>query len=121
MLPATSARVPAHTDRAVNAEIRRAAEARIAFYATRPEAIPQRLRELDEEWDIERTLEVNGSVLSIAGLVLGTIRGRRSLEFLDDDDKSCGVNVEDVGLPAVGRPLSVDLAVPEPPRVFVTP
>src|SRR6476660_5830582 len=52
---------------------------------------------------------------------LGTIRSRRPGEVLDDDDESCAVNVEDVGLPAVGRPLRVDLAVPEPPAAFVTP
>src|SRR6186713_285296 len=52
---------------------------------------------------------------------LRAIRGRRPGEVLEDDDESGAVNVEDVGLPAVGRPLRVDLAVPEPPHALVTP
>src|SRR5690606_23328269 len=31
-----------------------------------------RLRELEREWDIERTLEANASTLALAGAVLGT-------------------------------------------------
>lgn len=76
MLPRTSERVPAHTDRAVNDRIRHHTEARLAWYANNPEEIDARLDELEREWDIERTLEVNGSVLALTGLVLGATRSR---------------------------------------------
>jgi predicted DNA-binding transcriptional regulator len=36
------------------------------------EKITQRLKELDKEWDIEKTLEVNASALALTGLLLGT-------------------------------------------------
>jgi hypothetical protein len=42
-------------------------------------AIDQRLEELDREWDIERWLETNGSVLAGAGLILGVRAGRKWL------------------------------------------
>jgi hypothetical protein len=77
MLPRTSERVPAHTRPEINARIRQAAEGRIAYYAEHRGEIGRRLHELDQEWDIERTLEVNGSVLAMTGLVLGALRARK--------------------------------------------
>lgn len=71
MLPGTSDRVPLHTSDESNDRIRTQTFERIAFYARNPERIEERLRQLDREWDIERTLEVNGSVIAGAGLVLG--------------------------------------------------
>lgn len=38
--------------------------------------ITQRLDELKNEWDIEKTLEVNASVLMLTGLVLGKLANR---------------------------------------------
>lgn len=35
------------------------------------EEISERLRELDEEWDVERLLQVNASVLVMLGVTLG--------------------------------------------------
>jgi hypothetical protein len=70
MLPGTSERVPRHTSRASNERIRGQMVERLAFYARHPEQIEQRLRELDREWDIERTLQANGSVLAGAGVAL---------------------------------------------------
>lgn len=43
------------------------------------DAISRRLRELDEESDIERYLEVNASLLALAGVVLGATVNRRWL------------------------------------------
>jgi hypothetical protein len=77
MLPSTSDRVPAHTSRSVNERIRRETSARVARCAEHPEEIDERLAELEREWDIERTLEVNGSVLGLTGLVLGAAVDRR--------------------------------------------
>jgi hypothetical protein len=41
-----------------------------------PRAIEWRLRELDEEWDIERCLEVMAPTLSLVGLGLGLLHNR---------------------------------------------
>ena len=77
MLPTTTQRVPAHTRLRSNQRIREKTEARLEYYAARPHLIDQRLAELDREWDIERTLEVNGSVIGLTGLVLGAAVNRR--------------------------------------------
>jgi hypothetical protein len=42
-------------------------------------AIEARLAELEREWDVERWLETNGSLLGAAGLALGVARDRRFL------------------------------------------
>lgn len=77
MLPASSQRVPNHTARHINREIRHKTERNIACTATQGfEAIKERLEELDREWDIERTLEANAATLALLGLTLGT-RGNR--------------------------------------------
>lgn len=58
----------------------RAGKCRNAYYYTKhPEQIPQRLRELDEEWDVERVLEVNSSALTITGILLSLVRGKKWL------------------------------------------
>ena len=79
MLPSTTERVSAHTAAAVNQQIRRQAEARLAYFAARPAEIPARLAELDREWDIERALEANASSLALVGVVLGATQDRRWL------------------------------------------
>ena len=79
MLPATTERVTAHTAEAVNERIRREARDRIAYYAEHPHEIPDRLRELDREWDIERTLEANAATLALSGTVLAATVDRRWL------------------------------------------
>lgn len=75
-LTRSATRVQEHTDESVNELIRRQTQANIAYYAAHPEEIDRRLRELDEEWDIERWLEINSSALSLVGLVLGITRSR---------------------------------------------
>ncbi|MEX2643092.1 MAG: hypothetical protein WD270_06540 [Acetobacterales bacterium] len=76
-LPATTERVEAHTSDAVNRRIHDETEDSVAFFADHPEQIGRRLAELDEEWDIERTLEANAATLSLAGLALGAAVDRR--------------------------------------------
>ena len=44
---------------------------RVERCATHPEQIDRRLRELDREWDVERTREANASTLAFIGLALG--------------------------------------------------
>lgn len=75
----TTNRVAAHTSNAINERIRRQAEARIASYAAHPEDIDGRLAELDREWDIERVLETNASLLALSGVILGATADRRFL------------------------------------------
>src|SRR4029079_1736149 len=80
MLAATTTRVQDHTSDAVNAAIRERAEQRVAEVAARgPEAIRRRLEELDYEWDIERTLEINFASVVLAGVTLGGLVDRRVL------------------------------------------
>ena len=82
MLPTTVDRVPAHTAEEINEQIRRQTEARIAHYErVGSPAIDRRLKELDEEWDIERTLEANAATASLIGLTLGATVDRRWFLF----------------------------------------
>lgn len=69
-MPSTRTRVPAHTDSEINARIRQEAELRVHHLAQYPEKIPQRLKALDEEWDIERAIECNASALAFTGVAL---------------------------------------------------
>ncbi len=41
--------------------------------------IKNRMQELDEEWDVERVLEVNASTLALTGLTLGVTVNKRWL------------------------------------------
>ena len=76
---ATANRVEANTAPDIAQRIERQIEANVAFYAEHPERIAARLRELDEEWDIERVLETNASTLALSGVVLGVAADRRFL------------------------------------------
>ena len=42
-----------------------------------PETIKKRLKDLNKEWDIEKTLEVNASSLALTGLLLGALLNKR--------------------------------------------
>lgn len=78
MIPPTIGRVSEHTPDFVNASIRRQTEDRVRHYASAgPLAIDRRLRQLDQEWDIERVLEANASSLILAGMALGSFVDRR--------------------------------------------
>lgn len=75
MLPATVRR--SVRDDAATHRIREATRERVRACAVSPGGIEARLRELDREWDLERTLEANASSLALAGLALGTFVDRR--------------------------------------------
>ena len=78
MIPSTVERVPLHTADQVNEQIRRETEERVARCAAAGRgAIQRRLAELDQEWDIERTLEANAATASLIGLTLGATVDRR--------------------------------------------
>jgi hypothetical protein len=77
-LPATTARVPQSTAEDVNRRIYDDIRTRVTAYAAEgSQTIERRLRELDREWDIERTLEANAAAISLIGLGLGTFLHRR--------------------------------------------
>lgn len=79
MLPATTKRVSNASSAAVNQRNRDEAVKRIAYLAEHPEGIGKRLQELDREWDVERALEANASVLAFTGVLLGASVDRRWL------------------------------------------
>lgn len=79
ILPPTRRRVAEHTADRVNRSIEEQIEANVAYFAAHPEDIDARLRELDREWDIERTLEANASTLALTGTLLGAFVDRRFL------------------------------------------
>jgi hypothetical protein len=72
-------RVPAHTPEQFNRRIRHDTTNNAHFYGQHKELIPQRLRELDEEWDIERAIEANAAVIGFLGVVLSETHDRRWL------------------------------------------
>jgi hypothetical protein len=78
MLPTTTQRVSDNTAEHVNARIREEMQDRVArIRAQGTVAIDRRLRELDEEWDIERTLEANAGSLTAVGAGLALLVDRR--------------------------------------------
>jgi len=74
-------RVRANTRPYLNELIDLETEKTIEYYASKPkEAINQRLVQLEQEWDIERYLEVNASSIAFLGCVLAlTSRKKRWL------------------------------------------
>jgi hypothetical protein len=74
----TSDRVRAHTARRVNEKIGRATERRIIAAASMSKAaLSRRIAELDQEWDIERYLEMNASALAFGGVALGLLVNKK--------------------------------------------
>ena len=79
MIANSADRIPAQTAQVVNDRIRRETDASVAFYAQHPDRIDRRLRELDDEWDTERVLQLNSSALSLLGVVLSATVSRKWL------------------------------------------
>lgn len=78
IIPPTATRVEESTDEKINEEIHNRKKNNVLLYASAGRAgIERRLRELDQEWDIERVLETNAASLSLIGLALGAFFGRR--------------------------------------------
>jgi len=72
-------RVPLHSAANVNQRILEQTEADVRRFGASRASIDDRLRELDEEWDIERLLEPNASALAFAGVALGVAVDKRWL------------------------------------------
>ncbi len=78
MVASTVNRVPRHTSVQTNERIREETERNIAYYLQQgKKAIDRRLKELDDEWDIERVLEANAASLTIFGFLMGTLWNRK--------------------------------------------
>lgn len=78
MLPSSSDRVPSQTAEDINEEIRRDTERSVALFASAGrEAINNRLKELDREWDIDRVVETHAAGASLLGLLLGARVNRK--------------------------------------------
>lgn len=79
-LPPTSTRVERNSDPALNTQVRARADAEVARLEGADAAqVAARLRQLDEEWDVERLLQTNASTLVLVGLALGHRVDRRFL------------------------------------------
>src|SRR5690349_698092 len=73
-------RVRAHTASAVNRTIDQETTRNIRAYAVAgPEAIEERIRTLESEWDVERALETMASSFALTGLLLGARVNKRFL------------------------------------------
>jgi hypothetical protein len=70
-------RVRAATDPVINQRIDDKTEQCLRFYSVQPsDTISDRIRQLDEEWDMERYLLVNASTIALTGVVLGALRNK---------------------------------------------
>ena len=79
-LPATAHRVELHTAPELNDAIRQRADAEIVRLEGAPAAdIDQRLKALDVEWDVERLLQTNASIIVLLGLAAATTLDRKFL------------------------------------------
>jgi hypothetical protein len=74
---ATVKRVRRLTAEGLNQARQTEAEARVAYCAAHPEEIEGRLRELDEEWDIERAIELEAAGTVLTGFLLGAVFSRK--------------------------------------------
>jgi hypothetical protein len=79
MINPTAHRVSWNTPARFNRQITLATDARIAWYAAHPDQIDTRLKELEKEWDFERTLEAEAPVMTLPGLLLGLTVSRKFL------------------------------------------
>jgi hypothetical protein len=61
----------------MNLRIQEGIESSVRYHDRHRDEIPARLRQLDEEWDIERAIEANASALAFLGTALGITSGDR--------------------------------------------
>lgn len=75
-------RVRAHTARQINEEIEAEAKRRVARSTSDSKAgLTRRIEALDEEWDVERYLEMNASALAFTGTILGIFVNKNSWRY----------------------------------------
>lgn len=70
-------RIRANTSQEINHQIDSEIDASVREFASKSDRkITDRINELDQEWDIERTLETNASLIALSGLVLGVTHNK---------------------------------------------
>ena len=73
-------RVRSHTGGELNQRIDQESRQCVETFASRgPEEITSHIRELEREWDVERYLQTNASILALSGVVLGAAVSRKFL------------------------------------------
>jgi hypothetical protein len=78
--PGETDRVRAHSADSLNTRVdREGHECVEACAAADRDAVTAHLQELDREWDVERYLQMNAGLISLAGVVLGAAVDRRLL------------------------------------------
>lgn len=78
MIASTASRVENSSASSVNERIRGQIQERLAQSENaNPRELTYRLFELDQEWDIERALELNFTSVVLAGIALGTFSSRK--------------------------------------------
>ena len=78
--PSTDDRVRAHSNDAVNTRIDAETQRCLEHYAAVDrEMIGRHIETLDREWDVERYLQTNAGLVSLAGILLGGTVNRRFL------------------------------------------
>jgi hypothetical protein len=75
----SASRVPANTAGALNERIARDAAYEVAYYQRHPDQIPERMEQLDGEWDIERTIQAEAPAVTLLGVALGLAVSRKFL------------------------------------------
>jgi hypothetical protein len=79
-LPPTATRVERHTPMWINEAIRARSDVEVArLEDAGEEEIERRLEQLEREWDIERALQLNASIVASVGLLLSAQVDRRFL------------------------------------------
>lgn len=72
--------VRANTAPAVNQKLEQALRERITSYANKsPREITERIRELEQEWDVDRTIEAGAAGMAVTGFLLSKLLGRKWL------------------------------------------
>jgi len=73
-------RVREHSPAKFNERIDRATQRRVLRAGGESKAaLSRRIEELDKEWDMERVLQTNASILALSGLLLGLFGNRKFL------------------------------------------
>jgi hypothetical protein len=73
-------RVRRVTSQTINQKISKEIKEEIQYYSTRTaKEIKDRINELEREWDIERVLELNASLVALCGVILAATHSKRWL------------------------------------------
>jgi hypothetical protein len=80
MFAASMTRVSGASSDEANDAIREKTDQSVTHYAsTDPRQIGERLEQLEQEWDVERTLQANAGTLALVGTALGVMVDRKFL------------------------------------------